>query len=196
MTKTTSFGNHLGFYKATKLPHYDEAGLIQSITFRLADSLSPDHVYSLTHGQPDDSTLALFSAIDDELDRNFGACWLRIPEIANLVRNALRHFHGERYNLICWVIMPNHVHCIIQQKENYPLAGIVKSWEAFTATRANKILGRQGRFWQRDYFDRYVRKRSQLEMAADYIHYNPVSAGLCKRMEDWPWSSYRELSGV
>lgn len=191
---STGRGEHRGFYKATNLPHFDQAGLIQSLTFRLADSLSPDRAYELNHGKPPDDMRFLFGMLDDDLDKGYGKCWLRIPEIADLIVATLKHFDNERYRLMCWVVMPNHVHCIIQQLEDYPLAGIVKSWKAYTAVRANRFLGRTGKFWQREYFDRYVRNRGQLASAADYIHYNPVAAGLCSRQEDWKWSSYRWIA--
>lgn len=187
-------GKHLGFYKATRLPHFDEALKIQTITFRLTDALSMRRAHELSLGKPGNELEVLFGMIDPELDSGAGNCWLGVAEIAGIVEQALLHFDKERYGLLCWVVMPNHIHCIIQQYEGFPLGMIVKSWKSHTAKAANRILGRSGRFWQRDYFDRYIRNSRQLEMASRYIHYNPVAAGLCRKMEDWPWSSYRRLT--
>ena len=54
--------------------------------------------------------------------------------------------------------------------------------------RANRILGRQGRFWQEEYFDYLVRSDKQFAFYVHYILENPVKAGLCKHWQDWPWS--------
>ena len=62
--------------------------------------------------------------------------------------------------------------------------------KSFTAHEANKILGRTGkRFWQEESFDHWIRKAEEFERTANYIEWNPVSAGLVRRPEDWPWSS-------
>jgi REP element-mobilizing transposase RayT len=53
------------------------------------------------------------------------------------------------------------------------------------------VLGRAGRFWQREPFDRYVRNKRHFRNALAYIEANPVKAGLCDKPEDWPWSSAR-----
>ncbi len=181
---------HKGFHTRGYLPHFDEPELIQSITFRLKDSLDPSRAYELEHGIQVNEIQQLFSLLDDDLDKGFGKCWLADPKIGLMVQQALQYFHNERYRLLCWVIMPNHVHCIIQQMEGFALSAIVRSWKSYTAVRANRILGRSGPFWQKDYFDRFVRNRSHLVSAAYYIHYNPVAAGLCQHMEDWQFSSY------
>lgn len=69
------------------------------------------------------------------------------------------------------------------------MAGVVQSWKTFTAKAANRILGRGGRFWAPDYFDRAMRCTNQVERAAAYVEFNPVAAGLCREPADWPWSS-------
>ena len=57
------------------------------------------------------------------------------------------------------------------------------SWKSFTSKRANRILGRRGKFWQAEYFDRYIRDQQHFESAVEYIEYNPeynpMTAGLC-----------------
>jgi putative DNA methylase len=52
--------------------------------------------------------------IEEYLDAGHGACWLRRPEIAALVEGALRYFDGQRYRLLAWCVMPNHVHTLIR----------------------------------------------------------------------------------
>ena len=86
------------------------------------------------------------------LDRGLGECWLRQPRIAALVEGALRFFDGQRYQLRAWVVMPNHAHVLVEVWET-PLAAVLHSWKGFTARAANKLLGRAGAFWQREYWD-------------------------------------------
>ena len=76
------------------------------------------------------------------------------------------------------------------------MSQIVHSWKSFTAHECNKILQRQGRFWDREPFDRYIRNQKHFRNALVYIENNPVSAGLCDRPEDWPWSSARKRLGT
>jgi REP element-mobilizing transposase RayT len=85
--------------------------------------------------------------------------------------------------------MPNHVHALLTPCPGWDLGKIVHSWKSYTANECNKLLGRSGAFWQKEGFDRYVRNEVHYYNAAAYIENNPVKAGLCKRPEDWPWSS-------
>ena len=63
------------------------------------------------------------------------------------------HFDGQRYRLIAWSDMPNHVHALVAQAEGMSLGTIVHSWKSFTARKINEISARQGQFWALDYFD-------------------------------------------
>jgi REP element-mobilizing transposase RayT len=123
------------------------------------------------------------------LDAGYGSCSLREEHIAQLVEEALLHFDGQRYRLLAWVIMPNHVHVLTEVLPGHPLAEIVHSWKSFTAKEANTILGRSGAFWQPEYFDRFIRDEQHLANAIRYIHDNPVKARLVGRAEEWPYSS-------
>ncbi|WP_198146030.1 hypothetical protein [Desulfonatronovibrio magnus] len=56
----------------------------------------------------------------------------------------------------------------------------------------NKRLGlgvKGSNFWMRDYWDRYIRNEEHFHAAINYIHQNPVKAGLCGNPQDWRWSS-------
>ena len=104
--------------------------------------------------------------------------------------NALRYFHGQRYELGPWVVMPNHVHAIVRPLGTHLLDEIVKSWKGFVGREANKLLNQSGKaFWAREYYDHLIRDDEERSRLADYVHDNPVKAGLCGRWEDWPWSS-------
>jgi putative DNA methylase len=122
-------------------------------------------------------------------DAGHGACWLRDPRIAALVEEALLQFDDQRYRLIAWCVMPNHVHALIETWEGWPLGSVLHSWKSFTAQRANAILKRSGDFWEREYFDRFIRDDRHFANAVGYIEMNPVKAGLVARAEEWRWSS-------
>ena len=104
--------------------------------------------------------------------------------------NALQHFHGTRYLLNEWVVMPNHVHTIVWPMPNFLLSDIVKSWKQFTSRRAKKALGLGKQpFWQTEPYDHWIRNDEEKARIARYIRNNPVIAGLCEIPEDWRWSS-------
>ena len=91
--------------------------------------------------------------LEHYLDVGHGACYLRDARIAQLVQGAFWHYDGTRYRLLAWVVMPNHVHVLIEVWQT-PLGKILKDWKSYTAKDANKILRREGTFWEDDYFDR------------------------------------------
>ena len=128
--------------------------------------------------------------VEAYLDAGRGECWLKHEPVAELMVGALRCFDGQRYDLGSWVVMPNHVHVIVRPLNKHLLDQILKSWKGFTARGANEILGRTGEsFWAREYYDHIVRDDDERARFSDYIHDNPVKAGLCARWEDWPWST-------
>ncbi len=180
-----------GWYSRGYLPHLDTPDVVQSVTFRLADSLPASATASL----PDSDEFE--RDFDDELNRGAGACHLRDERIADLVENALLHFDGERYRLLAWCVMPNHVHAMLEPTADWALADVVGSWKSFTAKQANRLLRRTGAFWQREYFDRYVRNERHFATIIAYIENNPVKAGLVPEARLWRWSSsrYREEAG-
>jgi REP element-mobilizing transposase RayT len=193
VTAVDSPGPHLGWHSRGYLPHWDHPGMIQSINFRLADSL-PSAVIAKLKAElslvPSKTReVELRRQLEQYLDAGHGECWLRQSSVALTVQNALLHFDEDRYRLLCWCIMPNHVHVLIETRAQFPLAGLLHSWKSFTGHEANKFLRREGEFWQREYFDRYVRNAEHYESVIAYIEENPVKAGLSKIKTDWPWSS-------
>jgi REP element-mobilizing transposase RayT len=128
---------------------------------------------------------------DEFLDRGWGACWLSDERVAELVEQALSAFDGTRYRLHAWTIMPNHVHVLPSVLPGIPLGTIVSSWKRFTARAANRVLGREGEFWQADYWDRFIRHEQHFSWTESYIDQNPVKAGLVAEPHLWPWGSAR-----
>jgi len=89
--------------------------------------------------------------------------------------------------------MPNHVHVMIEPSVD--LSRIVQSWKSYTgrwilSQNDELSLGVQGKnVWMREYWDRYIRDENHYRKSVEYIHMNPVKAGLCKEPSEWRWSS-------
>ena len=183
------------------LPHWESEHATYFVTFRLADSLPRDLLERLRQERdvldrakqahsdvaPDQELARKLRAILQEaeqaLDDGLGVCYMRDPRIAKIVADTILHFHGQRYSLWAWCVMPNHVHVIFSPLGEYTLESILHSWKSYSALEANKVLGRMGRFWQREYFDHLVRNEASLLKIARYVQENPQKAGL----HDWPW---------
>ena len=188
-----------GWHSRGYLPHFDSIHVLQSITFRLADSIAQETLRQLK-----DELKQLPSSVQKRerrqqierwLDAGMGCCALKHPEVATVMMETLQKFDPERYRLIAWCIMPNHVHVLIAPTVS--LTRIVRSWKSYTgrwamSKNAELGLGVPGKaFWMRDYWDRYIRDENHFTQVVDYIHDNPVKAGLCREPEEWPWSSAR-----
>ncbi len=74
--------------------------------------------------------------------------------------------------------MPNHVYLIFVQRTEWPLETLLHSWKRFSARQINKLRGRTGSLWQRDYFDRLVRDEKHFANCVRYIRRNPEKARL------------------
>ena len=175
------------------IPHFDVVEQLQMITYRLEDSLPREILIQIEDElkQVDRSQKPIerIRKIEEYLDRGAGSCILQAESIAQMVEENLLHFDRSKYELHAWVIMPNHVHILLTQRQDISLSEIVHSWKSYTAKKANAILGRQSTIWQREYFDRQIRDERHFRASVNYIHNNPVKAGLCKAPEDWKFSS-------
>jgi REP element-mobilizing transposase RayT len=205
-----------GIHTRGYLPHVKREGASYFVTFRLADSLPKEVLLQIQaeraerlhrfHAQRDAAkklgtasppleTLDeierdYFRKLESYLDKGAGECWLKRPEIAKLVADALRFFENERYRLDAWVVMSNHVHVVLWPMPNHILSAIVQSWKRFTAREANKLLNRTGEtFWQPEPFDHWIRNEAEHARCCGYVVNNPVKARLCVAPEDWQWSS-------
>lgn len=183
------------WYSRGYLPHWDSPGATQFITFRLHDSFPT----KLRHAWEDQlsrenrrvANLELMRRLEDWLDKGTGCRWLADPRVARIVEESLLYWDGRRYRLHAWVVMPNHAHILISVFAGVYLAKLFHSWRSFTAHEANKVLGREGTFWAREPFDRYIRSREHFEYELAYIEENPVKAGLCATPETWRFGSAR-----
>lgn len=186
-----------GWHSRGYLPHLDADQTIQFISFRLHDAVPANIIeqwkeelhWTEKTASNSKEAATLRKKIEEYQDSGKGACYLRDERIAALVQDTLKRFDGERYRLIAWCVMPNHVHLLVEAKTGYPLSDTVHSWKSFSAHKANDLLGRKGKFWMPDYFDRFIRDGKHFVASCEYIRQNPVKAGLVVAPEDWPWGS-------
>jgi putative transposase len=176
-------------YYERHVPHWHPEGVAVFVTWRLSGSL-PAHTEFL-RGQPGRA----FVAIDRKLDRAAtGPKWLFDARVAEQVVAALL-FGAEQldyYDLRAWVLMPNHVHILIYPRVAIPK--ITKAIKNYSARQSNAILNRTGQpFWHDESYDHWLRDGDELQKIVGYIESNPVKAGLAERVEDWRWSSARQV---
>ena len=178
----------LGWHARGYLPHHDAPGLVQFVTFRLHDAMPASRRSEWEAMLQIEENRERRQLLESYLDRGHGDCWLGQPRIARIAVEALRFFDGERYRLDAFVIMPNHVHVLVEIWQT-PLASVMHSWKRFIAREANKIMGRTGPFWEREYWDTWMRDETQTQKARRYIENNPAKARLVLDPADWKWGS-------
>jgi len=183
------------------LPHWIRGGATYAVTFRLVDSIPADVLESwgmererivqrateqgreLTPQERCELAKLHSDRMESYLNAGHGKCHLADGRIAELVQNALKHFDGERYDMIAWAVMPNHVHAVLKPHKGIELPDILHSWKSYTATKANELLGYSGAFWQSEYYDHLIRNEEDFVHQVNYVLNNPSNAGL----DQWPW---------
>jgi REP element-mobilizing transposase RayT len=118
--------------------------------------------------------------------------WI-LPEWARdiVLRTCIRA-DGWTVELYAAVVMPDHVHLVFVprldeiRKKVISLARITKAIKGSSAHLINRRLGRTGRVWQEESFDRVLRSSEKIEDKVLYILENPVRQGLVES-----WEGYR-----
>jgi geranylgeranyl pyrophosphate synthase len=97
-----------------------------------------------------------------------------LPPLArDLMVENLHHFDGERYHLVGYVVMNDHVHVLVKPVEGRELSKILHTWKSFTANQIQKQVGWQGPVFQDESWDRIVRDEEELLDKAEYVLNNP-----------------------
>jgi REP element-mobilizing transposase RayT len=170
-----------------ELPHLYKEGGTYFVTFRLGEAVIPTSKRMPPADLKSLDPLAVVEASEPPILQ--GSCVLSDPNIAQIVQGALLYFNCERYRLLAWCVMPNHVHVVFQPLGSYTASSILHSWKSFTSHQINQRLGRRGPLWERESFDHLVRSIDRLERFVRYVERNPVAARLCGAPKDWKWSS-------
>ena len=176
--------------KNGKLPHWNQNGCVQFVTFRLADSLPQVKLaeyremkenWIKAHPEPwdkatqDEYDRTIGCTIDKWLNSGYGRCILKDESARTIIANAILHFNGDRYNVHAYVIMPNHVHVLVSPMGENEIQTIVESWKKFSAHGLNKLFLSQGAVWCREHFDRMIRNEQDFFDKLNYIVNNPIN---------------------
>jgi len=170
------------------LPHWQPENCSIFLTWRLHGSLPKGFAERLRKWS--DEPGKQFLNADRMLDAaSNGPLWLKDPEIDCHAQRAIeRGAELGRYVLRAYVIMPNHVHVLLDPL--VPLTKLTKGIKGVSSRDANAKLGRIGKsFWQDESFDHWIRGPGEFARIQTYIENNPVKARLCTSPRDWPWSS-------
>ena len=154
------------------LPHWRQAGATYFVTFRLADSIPKNillqwreqrNLWLKAHGITNGLS-------EDEKARRYAA----------VLQQTLVHFHNQRSWIGDFVIMPNHVHLLIQPFDKHPLEEWLQSVKSYAARRFDKHTMVDGKVFQQESYDRIVRNREELAAYRKYIEANGIKANLPK----------------
>jgi len=208
------------------LPHWQPVDSIFFVTFRLTHSLPKNVLDELqAEREREEKNLRfrlkgdqlahesyilnkkLFGKYDAWLDQCLAESprWLAQDEIARMVMQEIQHLDGERYRLLAFCIMPNHVHLLVEMhsfnevaatnkagtSRSYPLTDTLRLLKGRTARYCNQLLGRTGVFWHHESYDHVVRDENEFERICIYILENPVKANLARDAGSWPYTVIR-----
>ena len=93
----------------------------------------------------------------------------------------------HRLKWICIMVMPDHVHTVIELGEQQTLSKVLHSMKRYTAREINKHLSRNGVLWQRGYTDWGIRDEAMLNSIVRYCYANPVRKGIVEAARDYPY---------
>lgn len=182
------------------LPHWRQDGATYFVTFNLADAVPANkqreiratrEEWERNHPPPRDEQTwvdyarTVFRNAERVMDAGYGRCWFQQSEYAEELDRSLRHFHGKRYELGCFVIMANHGHLIMRPLEGFDLEKELGAIKRTTARFINEKERRSGSssrpaesLWQQESYDRIIRDEEHLWRVLQYIGRNPAKAGI------------------
>lgn len=121
----------------------------------------------------------------------------RDPELARRYLDILELTRADLgFEVYAYGVMPDHVHLIVRCRPEAPIGVAMQRINGRSARMINDARRWQGRVWQKRYNDYALRSPSDLRRKLDYVHANPVRAGLCGSPAEWIASSYRRLMGL
>ncbi|MCL0032890.1 Eco57I restriction-modification methylase domain-containing protein [Peptococcaceae bacterium] len=180
--------------KRRNLPHWTKSGAIYWVTFRLADSLPVEKlsiwkterdIWLKKHPEPwsdkewQEYNKRFSTQLEKWLDAGYGSCILALPDVREKLQECIMKFNEQRLRIHSAVIMPNHVHLLLEPLEGYSLSELLKGIKGASAREINKILGTTGRkIWMEESYDHIVRSEEQYFHFIRYIANNPIKADL------------------
>lgn len=195
-----------------KLPHIQLPEATYFVTYRLAGSMPQSKIVQLqeeyqakqprmTKEIPEtkadkkpDAHFEYFKTVDLFLDKNLNEpYWLKEEQIAKIIAESLHFLACSKINLWAFCIMSNHVHAVLDIiNPADDLFAIMQQHKSFTASQCNKLLQRNGQFWERETYDHIIRP-GNFETIVAYVINNPVVAGFVMDWRQWKWTYVNPL---
>ena len=175
------------------LPHWRQEGATYFVTCCLADSIPANKKHELEFMRREweskyppprndaawnELAQTVFRGVERILDSGHGQCWFAQNDYADELWRTLLHFHHQRYEVGCFVIMANHYHMTMRP---FPDNDLEKELGAIKRTVARAINEREqlaGSLWQQECYDRILRDEEHLYQVLQYIGRNPYAAGI------------------
>jgi putative transposase len=134
--------------------------------------------------------------------------WLCDSVARQSLRSSMLHVRQKYpFQIDAMVLLPNHLHCIWTLPEGDADYGIrwslikrhvtqyCRNYVDLSDTRSrSRGYRNEGNFWQRRFWEHWIRDAADFQRCCDYIHMNPVRHGFCDRPEDWPYSSIHRFT--
>jgi putative transposase len=117
--------------------------------------------------------------------------WILPENVRKIVIETCLEGNGNKFHLYAIVVMPDHVHLILvplnDQNGPISIAEIMQVIKGASAHRINRALGRKGKVWEEESFDRALRREESIAGKVEYIMGNPVAEGLAENPLDYRW---------
>jgi putative transposase len=136
--------------------------------------------------------------------------WLCDEIARNHLRSAILYVQQKYpFTMDAIVLLPEHLHCIWtlpDGDQDYSIRwSLIKRYvtkqcrddiQPTTTISKSRWQRREGTFWQRRFWEHWIRDEADFQRCCDYIHMNPVNHKLCDRPQDWPYSSIHRLTAA
>lgn len=158
--------------KYTHLPHIDLKGYYQFVTFRTFESV--DEFVRKWDFSPAMSNKEKQQKIDEYLDVSIKGAYLK-NDILKYLFDFLISNDKKLYELVAFCVMNNHVHILFKPLES--LSKVMQMIKGVSAKKINELLGKNGKFWADDYYDKAIRNENHFLVVYEYIKNNPLKIG-------------------
>lgn len=131
-----------------------------------------------------------------------------------ILMDSIKHCQKNKgLEIYGWVLMSNHIHLIVSSNQN-KLSDIIRDFKKYTATKIVEAIAKNANesrknwllwllvrekeisFWQDGYHGEEIFSASFFETKLNYIHLNPVRAGLVEKEEEYLYSSCGDYYGI
>ncbi len=185
-----------------RLPHWEVADGLYFITIHLADAIPrraakriremSRRAKSLPAARRTYLEKKVFDEMEHWLDRTSELQYLERPEVADAVAEAIEYrINNGTWTVFEHVLMPSHIHLLLELGP-LGLRRTLIDFKRRTGYLAADILQLHKKsFWQKEWFDHWVRTPGEAASIREYIRQNPVKAGLVHSYLDWPHGSWK-----